>query len=59
MEPQTIHGARGAGTVVSKGLEAVPVIRLVVGVEGHLEARGAVLHKDGELLVNHSPGWLN
>lgn len=44
---------------MSKGLVAVPIIRLVAGVDGHLEARGAVLDKDGELLVNHSSGWLN
>lgn len=37
----------------------MPIIRLVAGVDGHLEARGAVLDKDGELLVNHSSGWLN
>lgn len=59
MEPQTVHGARGAGTVVSKGLVAVAIFGLVAGVEGHLEARGAVLDKHGELLVNHPPGWLN
>lgn len=55
----TVDGAGGAGTVVSEGFVAVPVIRLVVGVEGHLEAWGAVLDQDGELLINHSSDWLN
>lgn len=37
----------------------MPIISLVAGVDGQLEARGAVLDKDGELLVNHSSGRLN
>lgn len=55
----TIYGARGAGGVVSKGLVAVSIIRLVLGIEGQLEARGAVLDKDDELLVNESSGRLH
>lgn len=44
---------------MSKGLVAVPVVRLVLGIDGHLEARGAVLDKDDELLIYQSSGRLN
>lgn len=44
---------------MSKGLIAVSVVRLVVGVDGHLEARGAVLDNDNKLLINQSSGRLH
>lgn len=44
---------------MSKGLIAVSIVRLVVGVDGHLEARGAVLDNDNKLLIDQSSGRLN
>lgn len=57
--PPTIHRATGAGIVVGEGLVVVLVIRPVVGVHGHLEARWAVLDQDHELLINQSSGRLH